>query len=217
MKLSSLPFLAVWIAVFPVLSVTAAPTRLWNSSVAPTTHSLLTPLVSSISPVNSTQHFTIQDIGWAQPSQYWEVWRRFGCHTPTYIGSCNMIKCPFWTFTADLQKNQEYCLYHTGAANLTTCFIFEKYIAKEDVNFLIEQIFMTDLLGFGGPGGFPGFTTWGWAQGWLTAPSRTTLDAIAFGVSFQRGEQYTLGTTLPAGSFDQSIAVSPKTPEDTGC
>ncbi|GJJ75472.1 hypothetical protein EMPS_07830 [Entomortierella parvispora] len=139
------------------------------------------------------------------PIWFHEFYLYEGCHTDQYHSPECSGSCPLWTFTINIPWLREFCVYHTGALDTTSCVIFGGAVNPQDVNYFLEQIFHRNLFNFKSK---KGISTWAWAQGWVVAPDKSYIN---FGVSIQAGNHQTLGTTLgPDQPYDESL-VAPST------
>lgn len=129
------------------------------------------------------------------------------CATPCFYACYK--NCPLWSFTIDIPPFKEFCLYHDGIVDVTTCVKFNVPVQKQDVNYFLNQIINGGLFDFISPFGI---STWAWAQGWVVAPDDTFL---AYSISLQRGRHGSLGTTL--GPYEPYVDEWIKTPHTGRC
>lgn len=139
--------------------------------------------------------------------------RSKGCHNINYFGSCEKVHggngCLISHFETDLAANLEYCIYHGSDLNLTTCFVFDNYVYKYDINYFIQRIVWFDMYNIFGPSG-RGISTRAWAQGQILNNYDTY--ATLYGLSMAQGDHRTFSTTLPASPFYWDIETDLETP-----
>ncbi|GJJ71623.1 hypothetical protein EMPS_03973 [Entomortierella parvispora] len=146
------------------------------------------------------------------PYRFHDFVRYAGCHNAQYHSPQCKDDCPRWTFIITLPAKTEFCLYHTGDLDTTSCVIFSESAAPQDANYLIQQIFKKNLFNFKSS---QGISNWAWAQGWIEDIIGGRF--LQFGVSIQKGRHDTLGTSLGRASnnpYDNtSIIKKPDTDE----
>ncbi|KAG0052630.1 hypothetical protein BGZ83_002346 [Gryganskiella cystojenkinii] len=201
MKGPSRIIFALWVTTFLTLSAIAAP----HHPPRPSATAALAPLVISAPAlsVNATNGVGIS----RKTQKYWPkdygtdgLVRVTGCENGKFVGSCGENEsCPFWVFTVDLDANKEYCIYHTGKLDFTTCFKFSMWTHKEDANWLIEGIVTFDVFHMS-PGFLNmGFSSLSWLQGGMAYASTTgpAYTKQLFGIAMAQGNHGSLGVTLP--------------------